>query len=194
MTVKTGDTVKVFVKRHRGARGIWRTGTVVKTNKEKVTVKFDYAKPQTFSSVNVRYYKPLSDDEAKVIADKEMPLALEVLQKALAALLPGQTPPELKDGVIYGYNESISLEPCVYEQSTIRGFIDKAGYSVTMWTYNAGSQGEPPSTDDSLVGQFPTYGAAVQKFIETLFGMMQEDYWQSLGDAEMAKAWEEGEM
>jgi hypothetical protein len=136
-----------------------------------------------FNSRHVKRFEPLPN--AEEIAAKEIPLALKILQKAFAVLMPLE-PVVIVNGIISAYRESITLEPVVYEQETIGAFIERPGYSVTTWKHIPATRHEPDDYVDTVIGTFPNLGAAVKVFITTLFEMKTDDYLQGQAEEEMA--------
>jgi len=145
---------------------------------------FNY-KEEEFSSHSVKRFEELPQEQADMLHAEQLPLALAMAEKALATLLPEEKL-EVKDGYIFGYGGSVTLDPVVYEVQTIGAVREVAGWCVTKWKRYPATRVQPEEVLDDPVGQFPNYGQAVQKFIEVIFAMKSADYWQAQADDALA--------
>lgn len=136
----------------------------------------------------VKRYQPLEEDWQPT--DQELMEVYTTAQKALFALLPGETI-EVKDRSIVGYHGAVTLDPENVEQETIGAFIERKGWAVTVWKHESATRHHPEEIWDAPVGKYLNYGAAVQSFVETIFKLKSEDYWNAQADEAMAKEFQE---
>lgn len=139
----------------------------------------------------VKRFIPLAEEAAKAKHDAQLPLAFAMVQAALVELMPGVTA-EVKDGSISCFG--ITLDPVVYETPRIGAVQETAGWQVTEWKYYHATRNQPEDWVDSPVGEPTNYGQAVRQFIEAIFRLKANSYWDNLAEEAMARAWEEGEM
>ena len=133
-----------------------------------------------FHESDVQRFEPLSDEAAQAKHDAELPLAFDMVQKALAELIPGEKA-ELQDGSISAYGGAVTLDPVVYETKRIGVVQETAGWQVTTWKEYPGGYWTPPEYVDAPVGEPTQYGQAVQRFVETVFKIKADGYWDALG-------------
>ncbi len=141
----------------------------------------------------IESYKKQSDNEHNSIIERDIPIGLSLANAALADLLPGEKV-VLKDGILYGYYDAVSISPTQYHEQTIRSFIERTGWEVTTWHVQPSTRWHPEECWDSPVGTFPTIERAVESMIETIFKLKCSDYWTGKGEEAQAKAWAENEM
>lgn len=202
--MKVGDLILVQVDADS-----WRRGTFLgqrsvtegrAQNQHELMYKVGIGEPYYFNYEerevyphSVKRFIPLSEEDAKAKHDSELMPAYTMAQAALFALMPGEKI-EVKDGSIVGYGGAVTLDPVVYETPRIGAVQETAGWQVTVWKYHYATRHQPEEYEDCPVGDATNYRTAVQKFIETLFKLKAEGYWDHLADEAMAQAWADGEM
>ena len=112
----------------------------------------------------------------------EMTEVVKCVIETLAALLPGETF-SVEDDCITAYNSAVTMEPKVI------GEIN--GWSVVIWKYYSATNDSPDYVSDCEVGEFTHYGPAVQKFVETIFQVKSQQYWDQMADLAMCNEWDE---
>jgi len=201
--MNAGDPVKVLVNE------VWKSGTFLGQRQIEcagsvtdgdIVYNIGIGEPHHFNYEEEEFYPqfvkrfiPLSDEAEKAKHDAELPLAFAMVERALAELLPGETV-EIKEGSISAYGGAVTLDPVVYETPRIGAVQESAGWQVTVWKYYHATRHEPEDYVDSPVGDATNYSSAVQRFIETIFKIKADGYWDHLADEAMAQAWEDGEM
>ena len=145
----------------------------------------------------VREFRQLEIDEngecpaINEMVQRDIPKISESLTNALAKLLPN-TPFAIESNtVVVAYNGSLTMEPVIVETRSIGAFIESPGWSVTVWRQHPATRNQPEDVSDCVVGKYTHYGQAVQKFIETLFLMQSEDYWDNQADLALIEQWEQ---
>lgn len=192
--MQAGDRVKVLVREN-----VWRKGTVIclkspQRRNEPTIIKVGHGeyssyREQDFTS-GVKRLQEQSDEEHNENLTRDLPLGLAMVQEAIAALLPGEVVSYKEaDQSISGYHGAVTLDPVQYDVETIGSFIERTGYQVTVWVYSHATHWQPEEYSDALVGTYPTIGAAVKVFLETIFKLKNEDYWQAKGDQALAEEW-----
>lgn len=142
----------------------------VKTHEESQSEYFPQSK--------VKKFVEISDAEHEISINKDIPLGLELIQKALSVLMPGQVVERI-DNEIFGYDKSLSLEPDIFEQKAIGCIREITGYSVTIWHETHATRMNPSERWDESVGVYPTIEEACRQFVNTLFSMNASDYWEN---------------
>ena len=188
--MKIGDKVKVLYRK------TWELGWILDITDSKYKVgfgEFSSYKEREFERHDIKSYKKQSDDEHNGIIERDIPIGLALANEALAELLPGEKV-LLKDGILYGYYDAVTISPTQYDQPKIGGLIERTGWEVTTWDVQPSTRWHPEEYIDSPVGTFPTIQEAVQSMIETIFKLKCNDYWTGKGEEAQAKAWAENEM
>ena len=191
--MKIGDKVKVLYRK------TWELGWILDITDSKYKVgfgEFSSYKEREFERHDIKSYKKQSDDEHNSIIERDMPVGLALANEALSDLLPGEKV-VLKDGILYGYYDAVSITPTQYDQPTISGLIERTGWEVERLHVCPSTQWEPENCDLSTVGTFPTIEQAVSTMIETIFKLKCSDYWTRKGEEAWAEAeneWAENEM
>lgn len=129
---------------------------------------------------------PLSDEDAKLKHTAELPLALAMVESALAYLLPGEIV-KVVDGSIEGCNGSVTLNPVVYEVPRIGAIQDTAGWQVHVVHYHHATNIHPEEYEPVKVGTASYWKNAVKFFVETILKQKAYDYWEHLSESEMAQ-------
>jgi hypothetical protein len=199
--MQAGDNVKVRIQNEGFANHRWVTGKVLglrspERRGEPTIIKVGHGEyssyvEQEFPATDVKRYTPLADERHVANFERDLPIGLVLAQTAIADLLPGETVTlKVSDQSISGYHGAVTLDPVVFEQETIGGFIERTGYQVTVWKHIPASRVQP---DEYVapVGTYPNIGVAVQEFINTIFKVKATDYWQAKADEAMAAQWEE---
>lgn len=168
-----------------------RKGHVLKVNPETVLVGvgekhyFNYHEKE-FPQREVREFVPLKDEEK----NEDLSKIVAFLDKIAGSILPGEKV-AMRDGAIWGYHNSVSLEPAVVEVQSIARVTEVSGWTVTTWKQTCGSYWEPADVDDHTVGEFTTEYAAAAVFLKTIFDMRVDDEIQGLCDTEYAESLKE---
>ena len=123
-------------------------------------------------------------------AVKKLPEIQEQLNQALKALLPDEQPAKMIDNEIFLYHKSVSLTPVISEVAAINGIHEIVAYAVTAWKHHPGSWEEPPDVSDTEIGTYQSQSQAIQKAIETVFKLKQDDYWEQLAYQELANLYQ----
>jgi hypothetical protein len=175
-----------------------RKGHVLKVNPETVLVGvgekhyFNY-REQEFPRHQVRQFVPLKDEEK----NEDLSKIVAFVEKVTDSLLPTTgggfplRPAVIRDGAIWGYYNSVSLEPAVVEVQSIARVTEVSGWTVTTWKQTSGSYWEPADVDDHTVGEFTNWKTAAAVFLKTIFDMRVDDEIQGLCDTEYAESLKE---
>ena len=191
--MKIGDRVKVLYRK------TWKLGWILDINTDSTIYNVGFGetlscyKEKEFERHDVKSYKKQSDDEHNSIIERDIPIGLSLANAALSDLLPGEKV-VLKDGILYGYYDAVSISPTQYDQPTISGLIERTGWEVERLHFRPSTRWEPEDCDLSTVGTFPIIEQAVSTMIETIFKLKCNDYWTGKGEEAQAKAWAENEM
>lgn len=148
---------------------------------------FDYREEEIYPQF-VKRFIPLAEEAAAAKHAQELPLAFAMVQAALAELMPGVTA-EIKDGSISCFG--ITLDPVVYETPRIGAVQETAGWQVTEWKYYHSTRNQPEEWVDAPLGDPTNYGQAVHRFIEAIFRLKANSYWDRLADDAQEQAWVE---
>jgi len=168
-----------------------RKGHVLKVNPETVLVGvgekhyFNY-REEEFPRHQIRQFVPLKDEEK----DEDLGKIVAFVEKVTDSLLPGEKI-TVQDGAIWGYYNSVSLEPAVVEVQSIARVTEVSGWTVTTWKQTSGSYWEPADVDDHTVGEFTNWKTAAAVFLKTIFDMRVDDEIQGLCDTEYAESLKE---
>jgi hypothetical protein len=150
---------------------------------------FNYHEKE-FARHEVTRFVPADDAEVEKAHESQLKEIVAYLEKALDRVLPGEKF-HVRDGVVWGACESVSIEPVVVETKRIGETREVAGWSVGIVTYSAGTRWEPPDCDVNEVGEFSSWRQAAGKFIESVFQLRLADTDQAIADDEYAKSFEE---
>lgn len=197
--MNTGDPILVNVSDDGDDIGLnWRHGTFLGQCPGCCLYKVGIGEPHHFNYEekevyphSVKRFIPLTEEAAAAKHDAELPLAFAMVQAALVELMPGVTA-EIKDGSIFAFG--VTLDPVVYETPRIGAVQETAGWQVTDWKYYHATRNQPEEWVDVPVGEPTHYGIAVQRFIEAIFKVKANSYWERLADDAAATAWAESEM
>ena len=136
-------------------------------------------------SYNVKQYMPLEEDKATFHHNADLVLAVEAIQTALAKLMPDETI-KIEDGIIYA-NYGLSLCPVVHDVHTIARVVATPLWQVCMETSIPATRHEPECGDVSEIGSPMHWQFAVALFVEELFKLKANAYWEHLRESEYAK-------
>jgi hypothetical protein len=196
--MEKGEAVKVLVGENE-----WRRGTVLglrspDRKNEPTIIRVGVGEPHYFNyeekdfTSGVKRLQEQTDEAHVTNLERDLPIGLELAKEAAAVLLPGETITlKVSDQTISGYHGAVTIDPVQYEQETIGAFIERTGYQVTVWKQYPATRHQPEEYVDAPVGTYPNIGQAVQVFLETIFKLKAEDYWQHKADEAQAAAWEE---
>lgn len=183
--MKENQIVKVKVD------GIWRNGRVLDGTRSDgvlVVINEDYAPQELFVDRSlVKRWERVDENEQAIVALTDLEPALEMLNSALADLIPGEVA-TCKDGVISAYGGSVTMELCIYEISSIGAFREVVGWNVIGWEHIRATRWEPDDMLDSDLGHYRTYREAVHRMVDVIFKMKAEDYWRSKADNAYAES------
>lgn len=202
--MKIGQKVKVDIVRGGEDIALWQPAKLLKiTRGDNPICEVQFGEPDKVGYFvdnvplrSVREFRELTwiDGECSEInemVERDVPNIVKSLTNALVKLLPDQPFAVESNTVIVAYNGSLTMEPVVIETRTIGAFVERPGWSVTVWRQHPATRNQPEDVSDCVVGQYLNYGQAVQKFIETLFLMLSEDYWNNQADLWMVEQWEQ---
>jgi len=108
----------------------------------------------------------------------------DLIQKALYELMPDDK--IKKFGGIIDYENILTLEPCVFKVKCIGVVREVVGYSVTGWTSIPATQYEPEDIDITTLGEYRTIEEAAKCFVENMFKLKSNKYWESIRLEELA--------
>ena len=195
--MQAGQTIKVELTDREGTNFTRKGVFFEKIAPDTCEVLLEHDKQKCWVDSNlVRAFMPLQFDEngecpfINEMIERDIPKIVQSLTNALAVLLPNQ--PFLVEGnkSIVAYNGFLVMESTIVESKTLTAFIEHPGWSVTVRREFPATRNEPESEDTKEVGKFVHYGQAVQKFIETLFLLQSEDYWDNQADLALVEQWE----
>ncbi len=175
---KNGDKVKVQLKINDEIRWVTKIFVGRTTDGSIGVITYEGSQREYFPPSKVKAFVELSEDEHESAINKDIPLGLELIQKALHALMPGQVVERI-DNEIFGYGKSLSLEPDIFEQQAIGRIHEIPGYRVTIWHETRATRMNPSEMVDESVGLYPTIESACRQFVNTLFSMSASDYWEN---------------
>jgi len=204
--LKAGCKVKVRVRDKD-----WRQGKLIKVlpqglNEEKYLCGvgephyFNYEE-RPFDRFDVKQYVELPEEQALATHLQEAQLAFALVQEAVAKLMPDEKVELVQTNAasgnveisIVGYYGGVTLDPVIYEQETIGQVVERAAWQVTTWHSYPDTRTEPGGVDDCPIGTPTNYAQAAVLFVETLFKLKANDYWQNKADEAAAQAWAEVE-
>lgn len=136
-----------------------------------------------------------ADEELEQKAAVDLPHAVALIEEALRGVLRS---PEACDRLNYARHgdhpfslsielDHVSMEPSIFHQKTLRGVIERPGWSVTVWQYVPGNRYEPPSTDAATVDVFPTWVQAARKLLSTWMEEKLAGFFDSKADERYAE-------
>lgn len=191
--MKNGCKVKVRVK--DTVNYSWRHGTLINADTLLCGVGethyFNYEQ-RTFISSDVKEFIPLDEEVAEATHKKELQAAFVMAEEAFAALIP-DAKVKIEDNCLSCMG--VTLDPVIHEKETISRFVEFAAWQVNLWKHYPASRCEPDSYVDCPVGEPTNYQHAVRIFVETVFKVKCDGYWDAKADEAYARSLvEEGIM
>lgn len=111
----------------------------------------------------------------------------EKIEDALKNLMPDEKI-EVKDGIIYGYYGAISCEETICTGKRISGTFEYPGWSILLWHEIPSNQYEPADIDYKKVFEGNQINSLAARFVQTIFELKSNDYWQAISDQEWAES------
>jgi hypothetical protein len=111
----------------------------------------------------------------------------EKIENALKNLMPDEKI-DVKDGIIHGYHGAISCEETTCTGKRIGGTFEYPGWSIRLWCEIPSNQYEPADIDYQKVYQSNHVNSVAGHFVQKIFELKNNDYWQGVSDTEWAES------